>query len=674
MAATGLVLGLAVASPARAAFDPGVEASNFSKTEERQAIYDTPAYQARLRTQSNTNGTAALLAEAKDPEREFTSDLCWNGNDGCAGDVRLYDWEKNHNGIVEPVLFTARNGATLSGHIWATKSGPASRPGIVITNGSVQADEQMYWYAAQALAKAGYVVMTWDPQGQGQSDTRGATPDENEGFPAQTDGRPFFDGTEDAVNFFFSTAAHPYVPETSCSTGTSHAAKQARRVKAGLDAGYNPYSKLFDRKRLGLAGHSYGAAGVSYVGQLDPRVDAIVAWDNLSQARPGTGGGQGFPPGEQGCPAHPGERVDRTPALKAGHGKPALGMSADYFLPPTPNTKEPRSPAECAAIAKRYEQGTQPSEDEGTDCKALASLEYSAHGNDSGELVIRGGSHLDFSFIPNQAFGATLRGADMIDWYTTAWFDKFVKKDPSADRRLITNRWLADKPEAAVDPDHSGNMFSFYHRSRLDFHLNDGRRFDQEDLRSGKGLRADCDPASYSYLALATSPDKPRASRPCPSPRSSGAKTAARCVKAPGVARRTRFGMGRLGRTRTSERRSTKAKRVTRAGIDRYCVRGGGHVRLGFTRSRVRLVLTTSRKASVRGVKVGQSSRTLRRKLHGERRLKVGKRVWYVARGTKARLVYELTAKGRVAQEGIADLRFTHGTKAQRSFLRSFRL
>ena len=130
--------------------------------------------------------------------------------------------------------------------------------------------------------------------------------------------------------------------------------------------------------------------------------------------------------------------------------------------------------------------------------------------------------------------------------------------------------------------------------------------------------------------------------------------------------------MGRLGRTRTSERRSTKAKRVTRGGIDRWCVRGGGHVRLGFVRSRVRLVLTTSRHASVRGVKVGQSSRTLRAKLHGERRLKVGKRVWYVARGAKARLVYEMTGKGRVAQEGIADLRPTHGTKAQRAFLRRF--
>jgi hypothetical protein len=29
----------------------------------------------------------------------------------------------------------------------------------------VQAPERVYWFAAQALAKAGYVVLAWDPQG-----------------------------------------------------------------------------------------------------------------------------------------------------------------------------------------------------------------------------------------------------------------------------------------------------------------------------------------------------------------------------------------------------------------------------------------------------------------------------------------------------------------------------
>ena len=105
--------------------------------------------------------------QATDPERNFLGlHLCSTGDDGCAGDVRLYDWSPGY-GIVKKVLFTARSGATISGRVWATKAGPAKRPGIVITNGSVQAPERLYWFAAQTLAKAGYVVLTSDPQGQG---------------------------------------------------------------------------------------------------------------------------------------------------------------------------------------------------------------------------------------------------------------------------------------------------------------------------------------------------------------------------------------------------------------------------------------------------------------------------------------------------------------------------
>src|ERR671929_1817135 len=195
-----VLIALVLAAPA-AAFDPAYEAENYAKGSERQTIYTTPQYQLLLARVSTQNEQQALAAQLADPERQFQTDLCARGENGCAGDARLYDWQ----GIVRPVLFTARNGATISGHVWATKAGPAQRPGIVITSGSVQAPERLYWYAAQALAKAGYVVLTWDAQGQGMSDTRGEAPDANEGFPAQSDGRPFVDGTEDAIGFFLST-------------------------------------------------------------------------------------------------------------------------------------------------------------------------------------------------------------------------------------------------------------------------------------------------------------------------------------------------------------------------------------------------------------------------------------------------------------------------------------
>ena len=234
---------------------------------------------------------------------------------------------------------------------------------------------------------------------------------------------------------------------------------------------------------MGLVGHSYGAAGVSYIAQWDPRVGAVVALDNLGGPGPTSGnvpGTKGGSLGEQPCPADP---ADRTVVPIT---KPALGISADYGLPPTPNTSLPDPTA-----------------------KEAESKVYSKAGVDSGEIVVRGGSHLDFSFIPNQAFGASLRGPDITDWYTTAWFDKYLRHDPGADAQLLSERWRDDPVEAGVDPGHDGNAFSFYYYSRLDVHLAGGSVFDCEDLRDGcAGMTADDGyRGSYSYFSIDTTPD-----------------------------------------------------------------------------------------------------------------------------------------------------------------------
>jgi hypothetical protein len=201
-----------------------------------------------------------------------------------------------------------------------------------------------------------------------------------------------------------------------------------------------------------------------------------VAWDNLGAPAPNDGSRTS----EQPCPADP---TQRTPAPIT---KPALGMSADYYIPPTPNTSDPDPLA-----------------------KSKQSFEYSKAGVDTGEVIIRGGTHYDFDFIPNVGFPATLRGADEIAWYANAWFDKYVKGDASADERVLTNRWRHDDAEAAVDPNRDGNMMSFYYRSRLDLHRATGERVTCEDLRAGCAALTDADgqPKDYSYLAIDTSPD-----------------------------------------------------------------------------------------------------------------------------------------------------------------------
>jgi dienelactone hydrolase len=405
---------------------------------------------------------AALRVE--DPERDPYANLCSNKGDGCGGDIRLYDWAERGFGLRQRVLFTNRAGATIAGHVWMTRSGPAKRPGIVITNGSVQAPEELYWYAAATLAKRGYVVLTFDPQGQGYSDTYGEGVDRNEGFPAQS-GRPFFDGTEDAIDFFLSSPQQPFVPRRSCTTGTSHAAKHERRVREGRNSAYNPFWAAVDPDHLGIAGHSYGARGVSFVGQSDPRVDAIVAWDNLST------------PGAEPAPCPSGAAPRDEPPIT----KPAVGMGADYGLFREPNTSEPDPMG-----------------------NSEASLEYTKAGVDTGQLNIRGGTHYEFSYIPNPFFGATLRGIDLVAWYTAAWFDRYVKGEADAARRLTTGRWREDAQSAAVDPDDDPNMFSRYHRSRLAI-----AGFTCEDLREGcPGLGGDDGVSGpYSYLAEARTAD-----------------------------------------------------------------------------------------------------------------------------------------------------------------------
>jgi len=255
----------------RLGFDSGTEQRNFAKHSERSTYeFSQPEFQAALSQRFSDNIAEELQIQTTDPERNSSGNICTHRARECAGDVRFYDWAQRGRGIMTPLLWTARSGAVISGAVWATRAGPAVRPGIVITTGSVQAPETLYWGIAATLAKKGYVVLTYDVQGQGRSDTYGEAPDAFEGFPSQ-EGRPFYDGTEDALDFFVSTPADPYRPRRSCTSGTSHAAKHERRVGEGLAAAHNPLWEMVDPEHIGIAGHSLGASAVSNVGQSDPR-------------------------------------------------------------------------------------------------------------------------------------------------------------------------------------------------------------------------------------------------------------------------------------------------------------------------------------------------------------------------------------------------------------------
>lgn len=463
--------GLAVLVPASAVDLP--TPNDQLRQLQRQKEYLTPEYQAKLAAVSKANLAEGLRLIASDPERTFKTDVCWSLVSFCAGDARLYDWESKGYGIVRPVLFSNRNGANISGHVWATRSGAAKRPLVVITSGSVQATEQMYWWAAQSLAKAGFVVLTSDPQVQGRSDFFGEGEDKLTGLPQQVRGGTFYAGAVDEIDFGLSTPDATYCPRLS-STKHSHCAKQVRRVGEGFNNAFNPLWDMIDRDaKVGLAGHSYGAMGSAWVGQQDPRVGAIVSWDNLCPLRPIPGIAliASCQPGFEGP----------VPEYRT----PALGISNDYgaYFVPHPMIVQKGG-------------------------HAAASMEISRHDVDSGQLVIRGGTHFDYDWAPLPALPATLRGVDMAAWYTTAWFDKYLRHDPTADARLRTTRWLTDARDRAVDPKGGGNVLSNTYLSRMDIGRHGGERFDCEDLVSVcPGMGPDGAAPDYSFLKAATTPD-----------------------------------------------------------------------------------------------------------------------------------------------------------------------
>jgi hypothetical protein len=144
---------------------------------------------------------------------------------------------------VVPVVWYDRQCARISGRVWAPKVWDHRLPAVVIENGSVEAPETLYWWAAQALVRSGYVVLTFDPRGQGRSDFQ--SPSFGQG--SNVDPTVFWDGLVDAIDFFRSRPGVPYPHNLTC----------ANTYPTGV-ARMNPLHARIDRARLGIVGHSLG--------------------------------------------------------------------------------------------------------------------------------------------------------------------------------------------------------------------------------------------------------------------------------------------------------------------------------------------------------------------------------------------------------------------------------
>jgi dienelactone hydrolase len=297
-------------------------------------------------------------------------------------------WTEQGRGRVAPVAFKALDGATLRGHVFmppaSVRRPKRGFPGVVITDGSVQAYEELYYWAAEDLATHGYMVMTYDVQGQGDSDLFGSDCPTTKSVPTSCKGVPyqqnynFFQGAEDSLSFFLSHR--------------------------------NPYFPDLDRTRVGIAGHSLGAAAVSEVGQCDRRVRTIVAWDDLQKV--------------SGC-------SDVTiPARYRSHRllhAPAIAMSNDYLFNSQPTTAPPDEHTKMPGYQQLRDAGL------------------------STEMVtFRGATHLTYSYIP-LVFQASELNERMASYYTVAWFDAYLRHRVKGFKRLEARRF-----DSSADTDSIG--------------------------------------------------------------------------------------------------------------------------------------------------------------------------------------------------------------------------
>lgn len=239
-------------------------------------------------------------------------------------------------------------------------------PTVVIVHGG-GANKELHWWASEALAERGYLVVAFDVA-------------ENSGGDHGTD---------------------------------------AQDVLAWMRSRSFPFRADLDRERVGIAGHSQGASTASLLAQIDPKIDAFVAWDNLTALSRRLWS----------------DDIGVEPPRRIRFHAPGLGIGADYYFAPTPNSSPPE-PATSNGEGGRG-RGFRSHD------KALGFEELRRKGIDTMLFVLRAGTHLDFT--PALSGGASSRHGEAVATYLTlAWFDRYLYGDPARERRafrrLVTAR------------------------------------------------------------------------------------------------------------------------------------------------------------------------------------------------------------------------------------------
>lgn len=366
-------------------------------------------------------------------------------------------------GTVRAISYLNRYGARISGHVWAPKlpfrdpvtgattNGPL--PAVIMLNGNGDS-EQEYWGIDQSLAEAGYVVMSFDPQGAGASDVNpnpastfcdpngswrqpqeigireaGTCAGVSPAVPTPGVLGPLADAVEAApvAGGVVAAVAFLELQLADRSALTSYLTQlydvnAPRFVFGALDAvawlrsAANPLRSLVDTDRVGLMGHSLGAYSSLVAGNGDPlhRFSAVVTYDDTNE--------------------------------------PTSAVSATV---PT-----------MMQIAEEADiPGINPVNQDDHGGARTSQVLRAAHATTM-QVALRGSTHQEWGYLPFQLanpitgpfFNASSKGGRVGVYYAQAWLDRFLKGKPvggtaaeAAQRTDATRRLLARTFDGSVD-------------------------------------------------------------------------------------------------------------------------------------------------------------------------------------------------------------------------------
>jgi dienelactone hydrolase len=327
-------------------------------------------------------------------------------------------------GRVWAVAYRNRYGARISAHVWAPRA--AGRyPGVVVVNGAGDAEEE-YWSFAEDLAEHGYVVLTFDPQGSGRSDTdpapRYCDPYGSWQYPQEMGVTE--NGSCAGKNNAPATGEVPGLAEMVVSGHTGrqgtldvqelYRALEPNYVFGALDArGYlasraNPAYRLLDRARIGVIGHSLGAYAAALTANGDPkrRFSVGVSMDSYASLM------------------H--DVVPRVPTLYL-QSEQELFSGPRLMAPPPTALHATRR--DYAAFVRRD-----------------LPVQY---------VVLAGSTHQEFAYLgPEARPPASSTGQRVATYYVLAWLDRWLKGIRAADRRLLASRFDGSVDSSAIGLGH----------------------------------------------------------------------------------------------------------------------------------------------------------------------------------------------------------------------------